>query len=141
MKDVLVRIHNYSIIEVGEVPTRITKLTEEFGEWCETFLDRKGIFDNRKKTVDELNDHVLEEGCDSLIMVLDILFKQGFTIEELLHEQEDGLRKFAYNHLDTNHSLLKVMCDIGKWSSAYLEQIGFKVPKNINLRKPLELIC
>lgn len=84
MKKVIERIHKYSQIEEAEVPTRFMKLTEELGEWSAAYLEKIGFkVGKTPKTSEELTDHVLEEGADTLIMVLDVLFKQGFTIKEI----------------------------------------------------------
>ena len=40
MEKILKRIHEYSQLEAGDVTTRITKLTEELGEFNEAYLDR-----------------------------------------------------------------------------------------------------
>jgi hypothetical protein len=94
MKEGINRIKEYCSLEIADIPKRFMKLTEELGEWSAAYLEQDGFkIQKVPKTPEELNDHVLEEGIDTLIMVYDILFKQGFTeeeIEEKLHSKLDA---------------------------------------------------
>lgn len=84
MEEITKLIKKYSDTEPGKIEKRFCKLMEEVGEWTASFLEEDGFKIPKKiKTPEELRDHNLEEGCDTLIMVLDILFHQGFSIEEI----------------------------------------------------------
>jgi len=84
MKKIIDRIVDYSDIEVAEIPLRFMKLVEEVGEWSAAYLELVGFkVKKTPKTEEELVDHILEEGADSLIMVYDVLFKQGYTTEQI----------------------------------------------------------
>ena len=84
MENVIKSIYDFSVKEPAEVPTRFMKLMEEVGEWSAAYLEKIGFKVGKTvKTEEELDDHVLEEGCDTLIMVYDVLFKQGYTQEQI----------------------------------------------------------
>jgi hypothetical protein len=129
MEKILKRIHEYSQLEAGDVTTRITKLTEELGEFNEAYLDRIAFYSEDDDQTNILNDHILEEGCDSLIMVLDILFKQGFSPKKIESERLSLLKELDFNEHDCQLSTMLITSNLGKWSAAYLLEIGFKVPK------------
>ena len=78
------RILNLSKTETGDISKRFVKLQEEVGEFAASYLEEDGFkIGKTKKTPEELRNHILEEGVDAIIMVLDILANKGFTIEEI----------------------------------------------------------
>jgi hypothetical protein len=92
MKEVIERIKSFSDKEIAEVPTRFMKLIEEIGEWSAAYLEKIEFkVAKTPKTPEELDDHVLEEGADSLIMVYDNLFKQGYTEEQITAKMSEKL--------------------------------------------------
>jgi hypothetical protein len=86
------RIQDYSKLEIGAIEKRYVKLMEELGEWSAAYLEADGFkIPKTPKTREELEDHVLEEGVDTMIMVIDILFKQGFYKHDILSKMSDKL--------------------------------------------------
>ena len=73
---------------------RIIKLGEEFGELCEAYLKLIEFKDPKGKTKEELENHLLEEGCDTLIMIMDILAAKGFTREDIIKMTNKKLDKW-----------------------------------------------
>ena len=110
------RIKSYSDVEEAEIPTRFMKLTEELGEWSAAYLEKIGFkIGKTPKTEDELTDHVLEEGCDTLIMVLDVLFKQGFTMKEI--EAKLDVKLDAWNNVIEIKEQRGVIAKENRWST------------------------
>ena len=79
MKKIFDRIQNIGQDVDATVDRRIVKMVEEFGEFSEAYLQSINFKDPKGQSPAELREHLLEEGCDMLVMVLDILIKSGFT--------------------------------------------------------------
>lgn len=78
------RIEGLSLAEKGHTPKRFTKLMEEIGEFSSAYLKIDGFkVDKENLSPTELRNNFLEEGIDSLIMVIDILNKEGFSYDEI----------------------------------------------------------
>lgn len=92
MKKVIDRIVDYSYIEIADIPKRFMKLVEEVGEWSASYLESIGFKASKTpKTRQELEDHLLEEGADTLIMVYDLLFKMGYSPEQIEAKMDEKL--------------------------------------------------
>jgi phosphoribosyl-ATP pyrophosphohydrolase len=72
---------------------RLTKLGEEYGEFCSAALEEDG-FKVSKKNLSEkaLREHILEEGVDTIMMCFDILRHKGFSMDEIEDMMEDKLQ-------------------------------------------------
>lgn len=80
----LIKLSQLTAADNSDVFKRSTKLGEEYGEFCAALLEEDGFKVSKvKKTKDELREHVLEEGIDTIIMTLDILRHQGFGWNEM----------------------------------------------------------
>lgn len=61
---------------------KVIKLLEEAGEFAAGFLMSTGS-KNTKKTKEQVEDNVLEEACDVTLVVMSILFRKGYTINQI----------------------------------------------------------
>lgn len=92
MKKVIDRIVDYSYIEIADVPKRFMKLVEEVGEWSASYLESIGFkVSKTPKTEQQLYEHLLEEGADTLIMVYDVLLKMGYSPEQIQAKMDEKL--------------------------------------------------
>jgi len=106
MKNHWLRILHLSKSETGDISKRFVKLTEEVGEFSASYLEEDGFKVSKShKTPEELRDHILEEGIDTMIMVFDILAKKGFTIEEI--ENKLGVKLDAWEKVLIDKGLIK----------------------------------
>ena len=83
----------HSIFEVSSKERKTlleqaVKLQEEVGELSAAILVRMKL-KGSTKTTEEAADHVLEESCDCMLMIMSIMKKNDFTIEQI----EDMLAK------------------------------------------------
>lgn len=72
---------------------KVIKLLEEAGEFAAAYLMRCGS-KGTKKTFEEITDNVLEEGVDVSLVILSVLFRHGFTIEELTEKLQQKMNKW-----------------------------------------------
>lgn len=78
------KIRKLSATEVADSSKRFVKLMEEVGEFSAAYLEADGFkVSKTSKTKEELREHLLEEGVDSLIMILDILAKEGYSFDDI----------------------------------------------------------
>lgn len=92
MNNLWEKILRLSEQENGDLAKRFVKLTEEVGEFSAAFLEEDGFkIQKTSKTKEELREHVLEEGVDTIIMVLDIFANKGFSSEEITNMMEKKL--------------------------------------------------
>lgn len=98
MKEIIQRIYQLQVGERKNLVELGLKLAEEQGELAEAILCSqkapgcayKGLADGK----------VLEEGADVLLVTLTILFKAGYTPEDVAAELERKIRKWSEKSLD-----------------------------------------
>lgn len=80
------------------IEKKFIKLSEEAGELAAAYLEEDG-FKVRKvaKTDEELRDHILEEGVDSIMVIMDILACKEFTYEQICNKMWDKLHEWKTN--------------------------------------------
>jgi ribosomal protein L32 len=77
-------IKRLSDTEKGDIFKRVTKIGEEYGEFCAALLTEDGYKVPKKKTSKAAQrEHVLEEGIDLIQVALDALIAKGFTEDEI----------------------------------------------------------
>lgn len=84
MEKIFKYLSGLSDADKTDVFRRITKLGEEYGEFCAATLEEDGFkIAKSKRTKSQQREHILEEGCDTMIMCLDIFRHKGFTLDEI----------------------------------------------------------
>lgn len=68
--------------ETRSLPLQLVKFSEEHGELAEAVL----VYLNEKDTTltpEQVREHLLEESCDNLLMILSIITRAGFTEDQV----------------------------------------------------------
>jgi len=87
MDKILKQILEVGSTEGGTTLHRIAKLSEEAGELSSAVLLQDGYKVNKYNKSDaQINANILEEGVDVLLVVYDLLFKAGFSIDDVKDE-------------------------------------------------------
>ncbi len=78
--------------EGGHILHRTTKLSEETGELAAAILLKDGYKLNKKNlTPEEINQNIIDEAGDTLLVLIDLIDRAGFTKKDLIKSVEKGL--------------------------------------------------
>lgn len=93
MEDIVKRIKYLDSINPADTVKRTLKLNEEVGELAAAVLAYTG-YKVTDFTDDQIEDNILEEGCDILIVLLSILTSRGFTLQQIKQKANLKLDKW-----------------------------------------------
>lgn len=118
MEKIWNRVLKLSNTEKAELNKRFIKLMEEFGEFSAAYLKIDGFkVDKENLSPIELQNNFLEEGIDTMIMVMDILANQGYSYEEIT----DMFNK-----------------KLDAWNEVLIEKGDISVDNDIDFTEPIE---
>lgn len=72
---------------------KLIKLSEEVGEFAAAYLMSVGS-KGTSKTPEQVKDNVLEEGCDVTLVILSILIRSGFTLDQIDSKLQEKMNKW-----------------------------------------------
>ena len=97
LNEALERCYRIAMLEdVGGKKTldrKIIKLQEEAGEFAAAYLMSVGS-KGTKKTSEQITDNLLEEGCDVMLVVLSILMRSGFDMNDVIAKFQKKMDKW-----------------------------------------------
>ena len=86
-------VYNVSHLEESDIVKKGLKLNEEVGELSAEIL-KLVKYKHTTDSSERIREHLLEEAMDTIIMVFDILVKQGYTKEEMIKMGEKKINKW-----------------------------------------------
>lgn len=90
--------------EGGTILHRTTKLTEETGELSAAVLLKDGYKLNKKNlTPEEIDANIIDESGDSMLVLIDLIDRAGFTKADLINSLEKGIKNWE-NVIDTHEN-------------------------------------
>ena len=77
---------------------KVIKLSEETGEFAAAYLMKVGS-KGTKKTPEQIEDNFLEEGCDVTLVILSILIRSGYTLDQIAEKLQTKMDKWERQSL------------------------------------------